>query len=553
MFSLFGTGAAYQEAPKEEKKLDQSIIYNIKNKSAHEYIDKLKKMNIKMDQEEEELAKIEELISEQIENNLQKKTNNPKYNLEEALRIDYSVANVRLNGLVNVLKTKYEDYFRIMNKITQIQEILAATDDKNFDEIIDSLLMSLGLLRTSSNVVYDKEKEIVEKFYNIIYKVMKLEILYTGKTRLFNEIKKDDTDTHYIVNELLKDVEELNNSRINSIIRDIQCEGIDDGLLLDESLIFLIAAMQNPEVIASQHEEFELSKEEMEELKKEIELQVGELESAKEEAKGKNRKVENLKKQKRNKTIKTGFNAILLAAGMAGVVAGADKLTTGTDYYTTVKQYDTSTGTTTVSDPTYTKGTDEREVIIEEYGQWDNPGYFRNDKWERPKYTFYVDDLDEIYDNPEDYLDTKFKGQFNGKTTTEYSKEMPEDYGTYEGNKYIVTITEKNLEDSQPGRRPVKFALALLMGLGGIAGIQTLVIKKSKDKKIKVIKEQLAAAREEKDIQDGVVEALQKKLDELKNDQEELRKKIEHQRGLVSRFEDKESVKKEYKKDKRTT
>ena len=552
MFSLFGTGAAYQETPKEENKLDQSIIYNKNNKRAHEYIDKLKKMNIKMDQEEEELTKIEELISEQIEKNLQKKTNDPKYNLEEALRIDYSVANIRLNGLVNVLKTKYEDYFRIMNKITKIQDILAATDDKNFDEIIDSLLVSLGLLRTSSNVVYDKEKEIVEKFYNIIYKVMKLEILYTGKTRLFNEIKKDDTDTHYIVNELLKDAEELNNSRINSLIRDIQCEGIDDGLLLDESLIFLIAAMQNPEVIASQHEEFELSKEEMEELKEEIELQVGELESAKEEAKEKNRKVENLKKQKRNKTIKTGFNAILLAAGMAGVVAGADKLTTGTDYYTTVKQYDTSTGTTTVSDPTYTKGSDEREVIIDEYGQWDNPGYFRNDKWERPKYTFYVDDSDEIYENPEDYLDTKFKGQFNGKSTTEYSKEMPEDYGTYEGNKYIVTITEKNLEDSQPGRRPVKFALALLTGLGGIAGIQTLVIKKSKDKKFKVIKEQLAAAREEKDIQDGVVETFQKNLDKLKKDREELRKKIEHQHGLVSRFEDKESVKKEYKKDQRT-
>lgn len=553
MFSLFGTGAAYQEAPKEEKKLDQSIIYNINNKSAHEYIDKLKKMNIKMDQEEEELKEIEKLISEQIENNLQKKTDDPKYNLEEALRIDYSVANIRLNGLVNVLKTKYEDYFRIMNKITKIQDILAATDDKNFDEIIDSLLVSLGLLRTSSNVVYDKEKEIVEKFYNIIYKVMKLEILYTGKTRLFNEIKKDDTDTHYIVNELLKDAEELNNSRINSLIRDIQCEGIDDGLLLDESLIFLIAAMQNPEVIASQHEEFELSNEEMEELKEKIELQVREIESAKEEAKEKNKKVENLKKQKRTKTIKTGFNAILLAAGMTGVVAGADKLTTGTDYYTTVKQYDSSTNTTTVSDPTYTKGKDEREVTIEEYGQWNNPGYFRNDKWHRLKYTFYVDDSDEIYENPEDYLDTKFKGQFNEKTTTEYSKEMPEDYGTYEGNKYIVTITEKNLEDSQPGRRPVKFALALLMGLGGIAGIQTLVIKKSKDKKFKVIKEQLAAAREEKDIQDGVVETFQKNLDELKKDQEELRKKIEHQRGLVSRFEDKESVKKEYKKDKRTT
>ena len=158
MFSLFGTGAAYQEAPKEEKKLDQSIIYNINNKSAHEYIDKLKKMNIKMDQEEEELTKIEELISDQIKKNLQKKTNDSKYNLEEALRIDYSVANIRLNGLVNVLKTKYEDYFRIMNKITKIQDILAATDDKNFDEIIDSLLVSLGLLRTSSNVVYDKEK-----------------------------------------------------------------------------------------------------------------------------------------------------------------------------------------------------------------------------------------------------------------------------------------------------------------------------------------------------------------------------------------------------------
>ena len=70
MFSLFGTGAAYQEAPKEEKKLDQSIIYNINNKSAHEYIDKLKKMNIKMDQEEEELTKIEELISDQIKKNL---------------------------------------------------------------------------------------------------------------------------------------------------------------------------------------------------------------------------------------------------------------------------------------------------------------------------------------------------------------------------------------------------------------------------------------------------------------------------------------------------
>ena len=551
MFDYLGKNSAYAYQEEPEKGLeDQSMIYIGLINTAKYIIAELKSNGINTTLEEGQLANAQELVSREnnsvIQKDIDRNNENSKKNIEDKLRYNYSGAITYLKELINRLKLKREDYYRITNKLEKINNILNQADDTDFDDIINSLLESLKELRTIPKYLDSKnEDEIIKRMYSIIFRVMKLEILYTDKRRLLDEIKKDETDTEFVVEALLEEIKNLDNKDIKNLVTAIKSKGLDIGLLLDENLILLIAALQNPETIPIQIEEYKLNNKKMKELNDKIS-------QTEEEKKNHLEELDSAKKKASRKTWKFRYeiakfilNGLLFTAGGIGSFLGAEKVSRTPMYYTTVTTYDSSTGTTTVSKPGYTKDAEEREILVIKLDSWGE----EDNKYKRKKYEFRVGEPYEIFDNPEDYLKYKFLGGYGIET----SKETPEDYGTYGDNKYIVIMTEKDIENSKTGRNPLLYKIVLISSLTGVIGLEIIDLKKKRIKSYTAAKNELKYAIEEKDTQDKLVEQFQNELNDLNDEKKSLSELIKKEEAIVSRYTDESGEIKPQFTKKRTT
>ena len=89
---------------------------------------------------------------------------------------------------------------------------------------------------------YEAEKDLVLNVYVTIYKVIKLEILYSNDTKLLDTIKNDDVDIQYISSLIREDIYNTkNNSDIKNFLVNIENNGLDDKYLIDKHLIMLIS------------------------------------------------------------------------------------------------------------------------------------------------------------------------------------------------------------------------------------------------------------------------------------------------------------------------
>ena len=547
-------GVQYQEEP-ENRQEDQAIIYGGLLTEVERLINELtnlgedfdkdeektepSEMKIWLDNERKELEGIKKMVTRQVESTEQNHFDNDS-SYEKSLRENYAVAIINLNNLKRKLISKKEDYYKILKNIQKINDILGqANNNRDLNKIVDDLLGVLAILRRTPTEKYIKEEKIIKIVYRTIYKVMKLEMLYTGKTRLFDEIKKDEIDTSYVVAEIEEEIKGIDNKDLKTAVNALKSQGLDSKYLLDKNLILLIIVLTNPEILSELIESYEINLDNFEEKIEEIEEKQR---SVKNEEANKNSidaAINNAHVKIRKQIIAAAIKSFLLAAGGIALGFGARKITAGTAYYTEKKIYDSSTGETTVSDPEYTSGKEEREVVVREYSPWNEPGYFRDDTYQRETYKYIIADEDEVYAKPEEYLTDHFKKKdYPSNQKTESSKDIPEDYGTYEGNKYIVTMTEKDLTKTQPYDHPFIFGLSL-------AGITTLlgaaeygiVLKKHKEKQ-EENKNDLDRKQRKQIEQDRLVTQYKTDLENLKAANRELEELIDHQYDMLSKFAD---------------
>lgn len=127
---------------------------------------------------------------------------------------EFSIISIYTNGIKDLIKLEaiiennYSVYFKIYNYSLYILELDITKD--NIDEVVNSLKKVIDKLHNTSNIVYDKEKQIVESVYEAIYKVIKSEILINGNSRIYDYTKMVDVDSYYLHNFVKKELDGIN-------------------------------------------------------------------------------------------------------------------------------------------------------------------------------------------------------------------------------------------------------------------------------------------------------------------------------------------------------
>ena len=172
-------------------------------------INNISDLGINTKKYKEELNNIINDVHSNVEESKKKWENNANMFLE----IDYNAGIKKLNHLKLELND-YNIYFKAVNtckclilEFDDIENLKDGEKIKHYAEIIIELLKDIKL----SNITYDKKKKAILKgIYDIVYEIIKLEIIKLGKSRVYEYVKDDDIDTSFLEKCVRKEVETLN-------------------------------------------------------------------------------------------------------------------------------------------------------------------------------------------------------------------------------------------------------------------------------------------------------------------------------------------------------
>ena len=499
---------------------DEAIKYNGKLQQVKILIEELKKMGLNVDSAIKEVKNIEELVSNKVEKAYNTYDDSTSF-LNSALNFDYTDAIKRIDILIELLNSEWKDYYVIINKCNEIRSSLNNVEEMDFDQVVDSLIGILEIMRASTTINFEIEKDIVNKLYELIYNVMKLELISNNSTKLLDSIKNNETDSIYIANILKREIVSLNNEEVNQMVSSLQSNGIDSRNLLDKQLLMLIGELNNPEMISKLIDEYKYNKERLdstktikESLENKKERSIYNLENS-EKAK------ENIQKRYKRKIINTTIRALLVSLCLAGASLVTRKYGIDTKYNTEVTTYDSTTDQTTVSEE-YTTGEDNK-VTITEYTPWRHPEFDDYDNYKRYIYTYEVPEyVYELCDNPKEMLDTKYTEQLIPiKEKEEKSKEKPKDFGAKD-NRFIITKQTKDLSDSKTALNKMHTIIILVISLNIITLLEKLYmvfIDKDRLKRIledkKYNLEEIEEAKKTINDSDELIQKYEKEKEEL--------------------------------------
>lgn len=135
-----------------------------------------------------------EVINNKVLNEANTKANSHEF---EVITI-YTNGINELTKIEAIIDSNYSVYFKIYNYALYILELDITKD--NIDEVVNSLKKLIDKFHNTSNIVYDKEKLIVETVYEAVYKVIKNEILINGNSKIYDYTKMVDVDSYYLHN-----------------------------------------------------------------------------------------------------------------------------------------------------------------------------------------------------------------------------------------------------------------------------------------------------------------------------------------------------------------
>ena len=158
---------------------------------------------------------------------------------------DYLKGINSLKHLNNELEGKYEIYFMAGNVVKYVD---IKVDDKlvgeELDKLVSRMITVLKSLLNSEVFHYDEEKNVIESFYKVAYKLIKYEYIANGKSELFEYIKNSDINSSYITKYIEDDISMLNlDDEKNKILRkriyEVQMDG-SNNTLFDSMIIKLL-------------------------------------------------------------------------------------------------------------------------------------------------------------------------------------------------------------------------------------------------------------------------------------------------------------------------
>ena len=132
---------------------------------------------------------------------------------EMLLICDYANGIKKLRMLVLEL-SEYEVYFKVMNSceylLMKIDKLNFSRSNEEVENYAKEIIEALKSIKLSSTIHYSDERKIVEKIYTVAYKIIKLEIITSGNSKVYEYVKNYDIDTYFLDRCIRKDFESLN-------------------------------------------------------------------------------------------------------------------------------------------------------------------------------------------------------------------------------------------------------------------------------------------------------------------------------------------------------
>ena len=213
---------------------------------------------------------------ESLENYIKELENTSTFNLEKG-----TVNDISINQMNSIIQ-RYEQYYKLYNNIMIISQELPLVNEDNINILVEKCVQVHKIL-VSSELDNHKEIELVlSDFYAIVYKVMKLEVIFSFNQNLFNFIKNDESKIrHPYISELIeKDVLSINdNHELLLKLEDIKSNGIDNSKIIDYDLFKLISIRTLQNIQYSKKDKFLSNVTQIETLKDDIYEKKKEFES----------------------------------------------------------------------------------------------------------------------------------------------------------------------------------------------------------------------------------------------------------------------------------
>ena len=228
--------------------VDQALEYKSLLNKVDIMINNVKTLGMDTTRYEETLKKI---INE-VESSTKVSKTKWGNNASMVLICDYAKGIKELRALELEL-SEYEVYFKTINSCEYLLMRMDKMNNTNNKEEVKSyaneIIKSLEAIKFSNTIHYSDEKRIVEKIYDVAYKIIELEIITFGSSQVYEYVKNYDIDTYFLDRCIRREIESLNlndekNKKIKEKIYEISRSGLDTNYF-DIELIKLLICNSN--------------------------------------------------------------------------------------------------------------------------------------------------------------------------------------------------------------------------------------------------------------------------------------------------------------------
>ncbi len=222
---------------------DYSIIYNGKIKEINDNLKKLEDIKISIPTFKEAVENIIKETEISIENNYKLFNNaDQTLDLDEANAKVYSQASKEIDKLNQQIIKEYDIYYKITMKYNKLLSLVDDVTEDNICDIVIDCRSILSLLKSSSNIDYSFEKDITEKIYQLTYRIIKLELIYSNSAGLLYALK-NPTDQNYITELIKEDINLLDENHpdtklVEEKVNKLKENGLNNMFLLDKILLY---------------------------------------------------------------------------------------------------------------------------------------------------------------------------------------------------------------------------------------------------------------------------------------------------------------------------
>lgn len=481
----------------KDMRKDYSIIYNGKLKEIKDNLQKLEDIKISIPTFKKAVENIIKETEISIENNYKLFNNaDQTLDLDEANAKVYSQANKEIDKLNQQIIKEYDIYYKITMKYNKLLSLVDDVTEDNICDIVIDCRSILSLLKSSSNIDYSFEKDITEKIYQLTYRIIKLELIYSNSAGLLYALK-NPTDQNYITELIKEDINLLDKNHpdtklVKEKVNKLKENGLNNMFLLDKNLIILLAILTDKNLSHKVDSKFFNSLKNYIELEKDMHKTELAISNSKVDEIKKSLKIHNLKVFK--KKVFLSVNLLLVTSSIVGSAIAIGKLTESKENKVKTTVYDSFTDTKEITERYEDLDTDTISLI--EYSPWDEPGYFR-DEYSRNVYTYDLEGIKKKYANIEDYLTSDLKEKIKlSEEKEEIETEKPKDLD-YTKNKYIITEKVINEKDFRMVKSKFYWPLFSILSSIGIIAVDFLLLKKLTSVKLKDLKQKKKKVQEE--------------------------------------------------------